>query len=181
MTSYNLSLMEPPTVEPVTLTEALQQCHAEEGVENDWFNSRIMAGRKKVEDYVKRSLVPQTWILYANGSIPSSINLPRSPVREILSVQYSQNHTDGFEEITYEVKLINEFSPSILLLPSSYKTGVLKIKYIAGYKPELIPQPLKDAILLYVSHNYDSRAGEKDFPKAFYDLIEPYRLFENLE
>jgi uncharacterized phiE125 gp8 family phage protein len=174
MAEYTLSRLVAPTEEPVTLAEALTQCHADAGVEDDWFEARIRAGRQKVEDYVKLSLMPQTWVLLVSGDIPNRIYLPRSPVQDIESVTIQGDATASAEKVL-PLALINDIVPAWLILPDL--NGLLRIEYRAGCNtPSDIPQPLKDAILLYVSHSYENRAGEADIPKAFYDLIEGYRL-----
>lgn len=178
MTEYTLALLTPPTDEPVTLEEALTQCHADAGVEDDWFTARIRAGRQKVEDYVKRSLVGQTWALRVEGNIPAVMDLPRSPVRELVSITHRADARGdsvdvGIDAVTFN----NEGCPARIILPNGYSTGVLRVEYRAGYNASDLPQPLKDAILLYVSYCYENRAGENDIPKAFYDLIQPYRLW----
>jgi uncharacterized phiE125 gp8 family phage protein len=178
MTDYILSLLTPPASEPVTLAEALTQCHADVGVEDDWFTARISAGRQKVEDYIKRSLVTQTWVLRIEGTIPAVMDLPRSPVQELVSVTYQPDaRSEGVEVDVDCITLINEGCPARIILPNGYGVGVLRVEYRAGYSVENLPQPLRDAILLYVSYSYENRAGESDIPKAFYNLIEPYRLW----
>jgi len=168
--NYYLEQIEAPTVEPVTLTEAIQQCHALSGVEDEWFLSRIKAGRKKVEDYTKRSLVEQSWRLTYDKA-PMVVTLPRSPVQRILQVT-----TNGELVPALSYELTKGF-PSRLFLDVSLSSEPLEIEYVAGYaEKSLIPGPLLDAILLFVSWSYEHRAGEEDVPKAFYNLIEPYRL-----
>jgi uncharacterized phiE125 gp8 family phage protein len=179
MTDYALHLLTPPASEPVTLDEALTQCHADAGVEDAWFLSRIRAGREKVETYVKLSLMPQTWVLTATGNIPRVVDLPRPPLLELVSVQTASDKFAPWVDVDLDdVAVFKESAPAQISIKADISAiGILRIEYRAGHEtPERIPSPLKDAILLYVSHSYENRAGEADIPKAFYDLIEPYRL-----
>jgi len=179
MTQYFQTLTAPPEAEPVTLDEALVQCHAEKGVEDDWFEARISAGRQEVENFVNQSIMPQTRVLIVEGHIPTVIYLPRSPTIKIVSI----DHQIGprYERIGIDLKyatLLNESLQARLLTPDGYSRGILRIKYEAGYTdPKLIPQAFKEAILLYVSHNYENRSGERELPEAFYNLIKKHRLF----
>ena len=166
-------LLSGPAVEPVTLDEALVQCHANAGIEDEWFKARIVAGREKVEEYIRRSLITQSRVLRHDGAIGSIIDLPRSPVQTVTSICI-----DG-QDINIDSAVINiDIMPARVILPHSANSS-LRIEYIAGYgdNPEDVPAPLRDAILLYVSHNYGNREGEKELTQAFFNLIEPYRMY----
>jgi len=168
-----ITLVTPPSAEPVSLEEALVQCHADAGIEDAWFEARIAAGRRKAEDYIRRSLTTQTWALRFDGVGPAVVELPRSPVQRLVSITVDAETVD-VNKVTFN----NEGSPARVILPSITANAV-RIKYVAGYgdSPSDVPGPIRDAILLYVAHCYGNREGESDLPKAFYNLIDPYRLF----
>ncbi|GBU21075.1 hypothetical protein R80B4_00964 [Fibrobacteres bacterium R8-0-B4] len=168
-----LTLVTPPAVEPVTLEEALVQCHADAGVEDAWFAARIESGRRKAEDRIRRSLITQTWALRFDGPASASVDLPRSPVQRLVSITVDAETVD-----VNSVTLNNEGSPARVTLPAS-PAGAARIEYIAGYgnNPSDVPGPIRDAILLYVAHSYGNREGESELPKAFFNLIDPYRLY----
>jgi len=171
MSTPYLRQLSAPRAEPVTLQEALVQCHADSGIEDDWFTARIRSGRIKVEDYIKRSLITQTWVFGHDYDAPAFVDLPRSPVQEILEVKIDGEDID-LDTVTKNIEVI----PARLILPSG--GGRLRIEYKAGYGDagESVPEPLRDAILLYVSYSYENRAGEAEIPSAFENLIRPYRL-----
>jgi len=168
-----LNLVTPPSAEPVSLDEALVQCHANAGIEDAWFLARIESGRRKVEDHIRRSLMTQTWALSLDGIESAVVNLPRSPVQRLVAITTDAEIID-VDSVTFN----NEGSPARVILPS-VTFNASRIEYVAGYgdSPADVPGPLRDAILLYVAHNYGNREGESDLPKAFYNLIAPYRLF----
>jgi len=168
MADFYLSQLKAPKIEPVTLTEALRQCHADAGVEDEWFIQKIQAGRVKIEDFTRRSLMPQTWVVEYERA-PWVVTLPRSPVIKVKSVIAG----DVAIEPPYDLMV---GIPTRLFVGSKVSGGTLRVEYTAGYGKRRIPEPLRDAILLYVSYCYENRAGEADVPKAFYDLIEPYKL-----
>ena len=168
---YYLYRSVPPVTEPVSLQDALTQCHANLGSEDSWFLDKIKAGRERVEDYTRRSLLRQTWVLRYDSNTPAQILLPRSPVMEVTNAR-----VQGVE--IEDVELITEGIPARLLLPITLAGKSSRIEYMAGYGdlPEDVPQVFRDAILLYISWSWENRAGEGNIPKAFYDLLEPYRL-----
>lgn len=181
MPYFSLSLSVPPEDGPITLEEALTQCHAEAGVEDDWFMARIRAGVELVENFVKQSLMPQTRVLRVEGFMPEVIEIRRSPLIKLLDMRYQTSPRHEWYGIELDkVVTIKEGLPSRVLVPNEYigKNGILRIEYQAGYADtKLIPSELKDAILLYVSHNYENRSGERELPEAFYNLIERHRIY----
>jgi uncharacterized phiE125 gp8 family phage protein len=166
-------LSVPPAREPVTLEEALAQCHADAGIEDAWFLARIKAGREKVEARTRRSLITQTWTLRWDDAPPAVVDLPRSPVQKVKSIRAAGAPVD-LEGAT----IVLEGSPARVILRER-PVSLLRIEYVAGYGKDgsKVPGPLKDAILLYVAHCYNNRASETELPKAFYDLIDPLRLW----
>jgi len=173
-----------PIVEPVSLQEALLQCHALGGVEDDFFLTKIRAGREKVEAFTRRSLIATTCILTfdAAADVPDVIVLPRGP---LVGGSISSITVDG--EARWPLTGLPGAPPLVTptLRPgeprrvtlSGYTGGALSLTYRSGYSSSQLPRPLKDAILLYVSWSYENRAAETDVPKAFYDLIRPYQLW----
>jgi len=167
--SYFLMRSKSSTYEPVTLQQAFTQCHANAGVEDEWFLARIRAGRERVEDFTQRALLPQTWVLNYDENAPSVVTLPRSPVMKIKNVLANGIYIDPTPKVL-------EGLPSRINI-GGLGGGSLRVEYVAGYGKGKIPAPLIDAILLYVSWGYENRAAETEIPKAFYDLIHPYRLW----
>lgn len=168
--SYFLQRSRNATSEPVSLQQALNQIHLDSGVEDSWVLDRIRAGREKVEDYTKRALLPQTWILNYDENAPNIVTLPRSPVIGIKNILANGVYLNPVPKVL-------EGLPSRINIGNN-GGGSLRIEYIAGYGKSKIPRPLIDAILLYVSWCYENRSGEGgDITKAFYDLISPYKLW----
>ncbi len=168
---YYLACTEPPIAEPITLQEALLQCHALEGVEDDFFFCKIAAGRRKVEDFTHRALLRQKWVLTYDDYCPSMVVLPRSPVIAL-------------ESVIVDGEPLDPLPPVLDGLPSRIKINVgggcpLRVEYVAGYgdEPKDVPETLRDAIKLFVGWSYENRAAETEVPRAFYDLIRPYQLW----
>jgi uncharacterized phiE125 gp8 family phage protein len=97
--------------------------------------------------------------------------LPRSPVISIESVK-----VDG--ELLAPVPAVLEGLPSRIDLEGR-GGGSLRVEYVAGYgdDPSDVPEPLRDAILLYVAWSYENRAAETEVPSAFFNLCRPYQLW----
>jgi uncharacterized phiE125 gp8 family phage protein len=185
--NWSLKQINSPSVEPVSLYDALDQCHADEGVEDSFFLSKIKAGRTKAEEYQRRSYINQTWELSFDKMPSGVIELPRSPVISIESIIcYDENGT-AYTLNLFDFSIDLQSEPARIALKSSKawpavtfrEFSALVIQYKAGYgaTSESVPEPIKDAILIYVSHQYNNRASETELPQAFYDLLKPNRLY----
>lgn len=188
MISGNLKLVTPPEVEPVTLEEALTQCHADEGVEDEWFLSAISAAREACEDYQWRAYISQVYDLFFDSIPNTPLYIPRAPLIEVQSVKVYDS-----DNVEYDVDLDTfvisaDSEPARLTLAKEKQwpakdlrsMSAVKIRFRAGYgeSADLVPVSVKRAILLYVGWMYGNREGEgKELPKAFYDLLRPNRLY----
>ena len=102
--------LQPPTVEPVSLEQAL--CHLredEDSAQDDLIRSLIRSARQYVEDYTRQVLVQQTRRVTLDGFY-RSIQLPSVPVRKVSSIQYvdSAGVTQTWAASEYQVDLITE-------------------------------------------------------------------------
>ena len=81
----------PPTVEPVTLTEARVQCQMspDDTSQDVRLMGFVAAARGMAEQETGQRLMPQTWELYLDAwPADDRIELPQLPVRSIASVKY---------------------------------------------------------------------------------------------
>jgi uncharacterized phiE125 gp8 family phage protein len=186
--NWHLSVVTPPSIEPVTLEEAIGQCHANSGVEDDWFRRAITTARLQAEMYQRRAYINQTLQLSFDTWPKLPIYFPRSPVSEILSVKaYDIENTETVISIS-NFLIDYSTSPARLTLMYGYQwpdislrdINSIQIQYTAGYGDSRsdIPPDVKQAILLYVDYLYENRAGEtKVVPKQFYHKLAPQRLY----
>jgi len=168
---YYLSQIEPAVEDLVTIEQARLQCHADViDIEDDWFLQKIKAGTRKIEDFTHRSLGRgQVWSLVYDRA-PMVLSLPRSPLIAIRSI-ISKN-----EIVSSNLYEVMSGIPSRVFLDLSLSGEPIQVIYETGYEVGRVPQPLIDAVLLWVSWSYENRAGETDIPAAFYNLISPYKL-----
>lgn len=180
----NLRIIAPPASEPVTLQEALDQCHANVGEEDSWFMGRIMAGRIKAEERLRRALITQTWEFSFDKFPLDTVRLPRAPLQTVISIKYyDQKNVETVADLN-DFVVDTDSQPGRIVPVDRWpdtelrKLNSVKIQYVAGYGATGadVPGPIKDAILFYVSHVCNNRAGEAPLPNTFFDLLEPYRM-----
>jgi len=166
--------------EPVTLAEAKFQCRISTSDEDGFLTRIISAAREKVENITGLLLRAQTVEITFTDGFPS--RLPRAPLTEITSLTYadaaeSTAEFDGFDLYTsFDVPMLRPAiaSPS---WPSLYPGGLVTVTASGGYaQASDVPQQLRHAILLLISHWYDFRGADADVPDAVYHLCNDFRL-----
>jgi uncharacterized phiE125 gp8 family phage protein len=189
VTRGHLKVITPPTVEPVTLAEACNQCHAEQGIEDAWFIDTIKAAREACENFQWRAYNNQVIELSFDELPEMPITLPRSPVSAVTSVEIydidnvktTMSLSDFFIDLDSEpARLSFNYGKTWPAVNSRYLSAV-KMRYTAGYgaAASAVPSTVKKAMLLYIAYMYENRSGEVvEIPRAFYDLLRPERLYQ---
>lgn len=173
-----------PAVEPVTLTEAKLWCRVTHTDEDSRITLLIADARQRVEKYLERSLITQTWELVLDA-FPSTVDVPLwfGPIQApLLSVKYLD--TAGVEQ-SYSlgnVALDHETSPG-WVRPVAGETwpatidsaNAVRIRFKAGYGDAgaNVPELLRSRILALVVLLYEHREP----PEAFWCALDPFRVY----
>ncbi len=184
-----------PTTGPVSLDEAKTHLRVI-GNENDtYITSIITAARDYVENFTRLSINTKT-IEYTLDRFPDDgywvqtgeIRLPSAPVQSVTSVGYtnSSGSTATMASTDYIVDVVSV--PARITpkkdgeWPDIYNTiNNVKVTYTAGYAASTdIPQAIRHANLLMISHFYDERSPVKpvqmhEVPMCVSSLLQPYR------
>jgi uncharacterized phiE125 gp8 family phage protein len=165
-----LKVITPPTVEPVSLTEAKLHLRVDGAAEDTLIAGLIQAAREHIENVLTHCTLCTQTLEYVISQFPGgceAIQLPRPPLQSVTSIKYTDSadvihtmnaadycvNTDGNPGLVtpaYELSW-----PSSSLAPS----GAVRIRYVAGWGAAAsVPQALKQAILLLVGHLYENRA-----------------------
>jgi uncharacterized phiE125 gp8 family phage protein len=164
----------PPSVEPVTLTEARMQCRADEdnGVDGNTtryddaqFNQIIASARDWVEGYTGLLLAPRT-VEIARDKFPDcAMTLEGFPVTSIVSVKYldesgmdqtlsnSLYYLDDYQNPCSLINTIGTSWPSTL-----DSANAVKVRYVVG--SSAVDPSVKAAILLLIGHLYFNRGDD---------------------
>ncbi len=188
--------------EPVSLEEAKSFLRIDHDVENELINTLIQSARVSIESYTSRSLLRQKWMLTINCGFAlaksdqkylsgikskgvAGIEFPRSPFIELTSlpaliVNHDEKDIENFrvDESGSTAKI--HFGDNTLV--NSCTSGSIKLEFIAGYDSETLPAPLKQAVLLILSHLYNNRPAVNDNVSMLIDnsvvtLIKPYKIY----
>ncbi len=178
----SLALHTPAVAEPITLDEA--KAHARIAIEDDDAHVGILikAARKHCEGRCNRSLAVQTWDLTLDG-FPGfaawfrtgpfgrsqgicrdrSIELPRPPLVSVESIEYLD--ADGvLQTLAPEAYRVSagtpgrvEPAPGLAWPAAGPYADAVRIRYVAGWSAEELPEDGKLALLQLVAHWYDAR------------------------
>jgi uncharacterized phiE125 gp8 family phage protein len=204
MNLYQLKLITPPAVEPVTVAEVKLHTHIDHDVEDALLTTWIKSGRMLAESFQNRAFITQILEMSFDVFPDLPLLIPRAPLQSIDSLKYfdylnaetAAVLTDFIIDVGGETKgrigfAYNKQWPGVTLRSMS----AVKIRYTAGYLPVTttemvegeevttvdyvanVPETVKDAIMLYCAYRNENRAAEVEAaPKQFYDLLWPDRL-----
>ena len=205
-----LQTITEPTVEPITVIEAREHLRLDDDVDQTQVMAYVMAAREWCENYTGKVFINRTMRQYLDSSPASanngfdgykvahqnvlvggqsSIEIAKSPVVSVSSVKY---YNDAGDESTwaasnYYVDTAREVPRIVLLDSGSWPTDLrgangLEINFTAGYgsSPNDIPEPIRVAILQYMTFLYEHRGDFERYPAptppaVLRTLLQPYK------
>jgi uncharacterized phiE125 gp8 family phage protein len=163
-----------PAIEPVTLAETKAFLRITHDDDNARIADMITSARVLAEQWLRKSLLTQSWKLSVEGNISGSLRLLMAPVQSITSVT------------TFDVSLA-----AIVIPPNQYSLSVAKDKMVMldtlyGYRTEIVyvagfgtasdvPKPIKLGILQHVASMVDGSIGLSPIPDTVLQYYMPFR------
>jgi uncharacterized phiE125 gp8 family phage protein len=160
-----LSVVTPPTAEPITRAAAKLQCRILHTEEDELLDSMIQAARAYIENKTWRQIVRATLRLTMDR-FPRDrwILLPRPRLVSVTSIEYrSGGAWVTLSPMRYEVDATGE--PGRCRVDASGwpsaddELGAVRITFVTGWLLEEVPGPLKMALQLLVGGFYSNRDG----------------------
>jgi uncharacterized phiE125 gp8 family phage protein len=172
---FSLELVTGPSIEPLTLDEVKLhlRTYSTDTSEDDLLNALITSAREWSESFTGRVLIDQVWAM----TVPNNnkdINIPKSPVIEIVSFVSVESDSDG---AGVEVEIDPEYYSLVCgkakfpkvkkfstFPESEYQDYSLKIYFRAGYvdmstsnleDASNLPKKYKQAMKLWIEAMYD--------------------------
>jgi uncharacterized phiE125 gp8 family phage protein len=158
----------PPAIEPVTLDEAKAHLRLDTDTDDAYVSALIVAARERVELFLRRALITQTFEYTLDQFLASSfIDLPRPPLRSVDWIKYI-DAAGNQQTLPPEVYVVdassnemgrvalawNQFWPI-----TRWSINSIVIRFVAGYgdKAEDVPQAIRHGILIEISNLYENR------------------------
>lgn len=185
-----VSLLAPPTLEPVSLEEAKAHLRLVGTDDDDYVSALIVAARLQVETAIRRVLIDQTWRIYRDDwPRDGLVELPVAPVRSIVEIVVYDADGDPTTLAPTAWALDAASVPARLRLlgtgpaPGRPLNGI-EIDVVAGFGASgiSVPQPLRLAIMTLVARWFENREGAgfgivpSAVADAFEALVAPYRV-----
>jgi uncharacterized phiE125 gp8 family phage protein len=181
-------LLTAPAVEPLSLAEAKAFLRVEHTDDDDIIAALISASRIHVETQTRRALITQSWRIAADAW-PVDGRLPArpGPLRNLAAARvYDFNGVaraiDTGSFLVDAGASVLAFAPWALPSPGRLAAGI-ELDVVAGYGDAAsdVPEPLRQAVRLLVTHWYENRglaspSAVTILPTTVAALIAPYRM-----
>ena len=200
-----LSVLTPPTAEPLSLAEARAHMRVDHFDEDGVIAGLILAARQHIEQETGLALCTQT-LRGTLDAFPAgkAMALPAHPVQSVTAVRYHNEAGTLIEWSAAEWEtdlsgIVPRIAPrnGFAWPTPGKKLGAVQVEFVAGYGgpelvrsacmtgcgPELVPQPVMQALRILVAHYYEHRelvvTGTivNELPMAVKALLAPYRCF----
>lgn len=180
-----LRLRTAPTIEPVSLSELKEQVRVTYDDEDQLLTSLIRGARQWVENYCSRPILTQTWDYYAtrfpSGACPIIIH--RAPFQSVSTFVYDD--TTSTQQTLTSVDYQIAMDEPIRVYPALGEVWPdtdgsidnINFRFVAGWTTAaLVPQPIKDAILMHAALRYKEREGAQENLDAVKTMLSDYVL-----
>lgn len=171
-----LTRITAPATEPLTLEETKLYLRITDDVEDVQVNDLIVSARMMAEQWLKRSLITQSWKLAFDDYLDACTALPMGPVQSVTSVTIVNKDTST-QVVSNTLYHLNAAKNAVVFDADVIGFRV-EIIYSAGYgDAQSVPRPIKQGMLAHIASMYDFR-GEADgsaIPAQSVALYMPYR------
>jgi uncharacterized phiE125 gp8 family phage protein len=181
-----------PAIEPITAAEVKTQLRLEDTTFDTLVTALIPVARNAVEQYLRRSLITQTWTAYFD-SFETCFRLHRGPFRSITSVKYYDD--DGVLQtwsssayftdlVSIMARVIHNADYDVIPTVQSGRPNPIQIEYVAGYGDAAanVPAPIRQAIISLTidmfEHPEQSPEVTMHESMLLQRLLSPYEIIE---
>lgn len=164
-----------PALEPLSLTDVKLFLRIDDSSEDSLINNLIVTAREAAEEYLKRSLINQSWKLIFDEYSPYHVFLPRGPVQSVTSVKTIARDLSEVtvNPETYFLRADKDY----LEFDICQIAHQIEILYNTGYGAGAsdVPSPIKQGMLNHIALLYDDRGGA-EIPAKARALYSPFRV-----
>ncbi len=171
----SLTRQTPPTVEPVTLTEAKAHLRVDTDADDAYVQALITSAREWVETYLDRTLIQTQWVMRFDKFPDSGIEpveLPRPPMATsgtatAVAVTFTSEIGQTGTYSTAEYRVDRHATPGAILpiygttwTPHRQDDNAISVTWWAGYgsSGSAVPAAIRHAILMLVGFWYENRS-----------------------
>jgi uncharacterized phiE125 gp8 family phage protein len=182
-----LQELEPPTEEPLSLSEAKLHLRITHDADDDALQALIKAAREMCEGWTGLSLVTRTYAFTADGWDGHPLELPMPPLQSVdeIAVYNANGEENIFDEDSYYAETAGRPGRVILKEAATppqpgLAIGGIEFRYTAGFgAAATVPSSLKQGMLRLVAHLYMNRGDAIETAvrnSGAAVLFQPYRI-----
>lgn len=163
-----------PASEPLTLAETKQFLRITHDDDDARISDMMQSARLLSEQWLKRSLITQSWKLIFEDELCDSAMLPMGPVQSVTLVA---TITEALVSTTVDSgQYALSAAKDRLVLASNLYAHRIEITYVAGFgNASQLPKPIKLGLLQHVASMVDGSAGLAPIPDNVLQYYMPYR------
>ena len=172
--SHLLERRVEPGSEPLSLAEAKLFLRVDGSSEDSLITDMIAAVREAAEEYLRKSLITQSWAVTYDDYAPACTPLPKGPVQSVESVK---SLTRAGTETTVDSDIYHLNAARDRLHFDSIVMGhEVEIVYEAGYgDANDVPGAIRQGMLGHLAALYDNRIEGIKIPASSIELYKPHR------
>ena len=189
----DLTLTSAPALTPLSVAEAKAHLRVTHADDDAYITTLVDVATRHLDarhGTLNRALITQSWRLRIDEfprCWPFAIELPWPPLQSVASVKYLD--PDGVEQTLAGAEYTVEASkfvgrillgygkswPAIRCVP-----GAVRIEFTAGFGTAGadVPAPIRQAMLMFIAHLYETRSVDAEMPRAIDALVSPFRLLK---
>jgi len=187
-----LVLKTAPASTPITLAEAKAFLRVDSDYDDDdtYITSLISVATQVVEQYTRRRLITQTYIIYYD-EFPPYIDLQIGEVASVVEIRYYDENNDLQRLPTNQYDVDTRVRPGRIYqsntgdFPNTYeRPNAIEVEFIVGGSASDVPAPIVQAIYIIVGRYYENRQDVvmgtqvNELPLMVEYLLTPYRFLE---
>ncbi len=163
-----------PAAEPLTLLEVRDFLRIAHDDDDARISDLIITARSLAEQWLRRSLLTQTWKLIFEDYMADRIALPMGPVQSVTSVQ-TRTLAGDITAINASSYALSAASDALISASTLYADRI-EVVYVCGYgSASQLPKPLKMGLLEHVAAMYDGNMQLAPIPEHVLHYYMPFR------
>lgn len=162
-----------PAAEPLTLSETKDFLRITHNDDDSRLGDMITASRLLAEQWMKRSLVTQSWKATFEGPLSGTLRLPMGPVISIASVA---SISDGASSDVSSDAYTHLVGRDAVMFDQYVSGDFVEITYSCGYGDETqTPKPIKIGMLAHIAAMVDGEITLAPIPDQVLSYYMPFR------
>ena len=169
-------LQTPPVVEPVSLSELKEYVRVDGSTDDALLTRLIKVARESAEEYMRRSLINQTWVLSYDDFCPEEVQLLRGPIQSVTDVK-SIARGGASTTISSSCYYLNAGKEK-LVFDAPVLGHIVDVTYVSGFGAAAsnVPEIIRQGIIFHAVQMFDNRSDDSDVPQSSASLYSAYKV-----